>query len=890
MVVLLDRLSLRSLLYGTLAFVALAATAIGFTVIQLRNDEIIKVSSNSLKLATVLADQTEYSVQSIDLVLQELQERILLLGVLTPEDPRAKLRNDYGRALLTSRAARLPQADRIFVADATGDAVAISGNDRPRGFNVANRDYFQFNQATPSKSLYVSAPLKNAITGAWSVVFSRQLDSANGDFIGIVAVGVELKTFSHLYKSLDVDAGEMFVLSRNDGMVLINHALPDMAGKKVSATSPWYGVVARGGGNFFSHGRNDGIVQIAATRPLKNYPLVVDVAVSQREALALWRQRATFIALGTLVTVICLVILLSALTRQFHRLFTSEASLSEKSKELEAAKVQADAALNNMSQGLSMFDAKDRLVLCNERYLQMFGLTRDQVPSGAPFEVVMEHRRARGNGMMVGIDAFSRMRKDLRSGKVVRATMTLNDGRIIAVVNRAMPDGGFVATHEDITERKQSEARIAHMARHDSLTDLPNRLFFKEQLDQALAALKEGAGKVCVFIIDLDHFKEVNNSRGHAAGDALLIEVSQRLRDVAEPANAVVARLGGDEFALMQRCDGAEQHDCAAALATSLLATLREPHVIDGYKVVTGASIGMSLAPADGTNAGALLKHADLALYKMKAEGRGGYRLFDKEMDIAARSRIAMQADLRGALEHDEFELYYQPIFGIIDRKPRAMEALVRWQHPKHGLIGPGSFIPLAEENGLIVELGEWVLRKACADAACWPADIAVAVNLSPVQFTGALAGMVTSALAQSGLAPERLELELTETALLDRSYDVIAVMQALRRLGVTFALDDFGVGYSSLANLHMGMFDKIKIDKSFVDGLTTRSESLAIISGVVGLGRALDIIVTAEGVETEEQFTLLKAAGCDEAQGFLLARPAPLSQRPWMMPVAKAS
>jgi diguanylate cyclase (GGDEF)-like protein/PAS domain S-box-containing protein len=430
----------------------------------------------------------------------------------------------------------------------------------------------------------------------------------------------------------------------------------------------------------------------------------------------------------------------------------------------------------------------------------------------------------------------------------------------------------------DVTERKQSEARIYHMAHHDALTGLANRMLFLKSVDEAIGRMNRHGEAFNILVLDLDQFKAVNDTLGHPVGDALLRQAAQRLLACTRETD-IVARLGGDEFAILQRASEG-QADSALAFADRLLAAMREPYELEGNKLTAGTSIGVALAPQDGDNADQLLKNADLALYRAKAGGRNRCRLFDVQMEAEARARHALEIDLRNAIWRDEFELHYQTLIHSATREVCGVEALVRWRHPQHGLLGPDRFISVAEETGLIVPLGEWILRRACADAVSWPAHIKLAVNLSAAQFGGVnLKETVAATLSQTGLPPRRLELEITESVLLENDESNLAVLHALRSLGVSIVLDDFGIGYSSLSYLQKFPFDKLKIDRSFVRELSSRTDSAAIVCAVNGLGKTLNILTTAEGIETEEQFELLRATGVDQMQGYLFSRPVPKAE-----------
>ena len=436
----------------------------------------------------------------------------------------------------------------------------------------------------------------------------------------------------------------------------------------------------------------------------------------------------------------------------------------------------------------------------------------------------------------------------------------------------------YMAIRIDITARKHAEAQISHAATHDALTGLANRAALLERMNAALAHMGEQPGGVLtVHILDLDGFKQVNDTLGHAAGDNLLKELASRLKSSLGETD-MVARLGGDEFAIIQIATG-DQREAAIELAVKTLELVATPFQLEAQEVSVGTSIGIALAPANGTDAAELLKKADLALYRVKSEGRNSFSFFDEDLSAKAITRLQLVNDMRVALSRNEFELHYQPLFDTRTSRPCGMEALVRWRHPVAGLLYPDSFIGIAEETGLMEPLGQWILQRACADAACWPEDIRVAVNLSAGQFrTGTLFDVILCALVESGLPPERLELEIESLLLQDKESNV-RVIQQLKNIGITIALDDFGTGYASLSYLLSFPFDKIKIDKSFTQGLLTRTDCMAVVASILTLARGLDIAVTAEGVETNPHFEQLRAQGVDYVQGYLLGRPRPLAE-----------
>jgi len=662
-----------------------------------------------------------------------------------------------------------------------------------------------------------------------------------------------------------------------------------------------------------------------------------------------------------------------------------------------------DAALNNMVQGVNMFDAHARLLLFNERYLQMYRLSPEVVKPGCTIRELVENRIRSGTFFAIDSERYiADLTKALLHDRTPSLkTLELEDGRVIAVSSQPMEGGGWVVTHEDITERhragkelertrnfldtvlenvpasiivkdardlrflllnraseeflgvprdqilgktardlfplgdaeameerdrqllaegkrkvfsarpvetpgngrrvvtstriaipgedggpqylvnvlqdvterKRAEAQIAHMAHFDGLTDLPNRSAFNECFATTLERAAKDKNRFALLCLDLDRFKEVNDVFGHAVGDSLLRMVASRLANAA--GEAFLARLGGDEFAVI--AGGDAQPESAVALGEQLMAAFAEEFVIDGNRLHIGLSIGVAIFPADGTDASSLMANADAALYRAKTGGRGSIRFFEAEMDHRLRERRALVHELHSAIERGELTLYYQPQ-ARIDGEITGFEALVRWKHPMRGLIPPDVFIPAAEESGLILPIGEWVLREACREAASWPKPLNIGINLSPIQFRhGDLPGLVHAVLLETGLSPGRLELEITESVLIDDFARGVAILRRLKLLGVHIAMDDFGTGYSSLSNLQAFAFDRIKIDRSFISSLQSNRQSATIVRAVIGLGRGLDLPVIAEGVETADQLSFLSSASCDEVQGYLVGKPLPI-------------
>jgi|GEM_PF-896644 len=548
-----------------------------------------------------------------------------------------------------------------------------------------------------------------------------------------------------------------------------------------------------------------------------------------------------------------------------------------------------DAALNNISQGLLMVDGTQRLIVCNEKFRQLFSLDEANTRPGSylgrtasAFEEIFDHigpgavpvlrHHSETNSDFQRLVAEQRQMAQCQSA--VSFAFELDSGEICAVVQNPMADGGWVATYEDITERRRSEERITYLAHHDSLTNLPNRIKLREKLLSELNGRAADNRNFSIFYLDLDHFKMINDTLGHSVGDVVLNQVGYRLRE-AFGSDHHVYRIGGDEFAAIHL--GETDTDELVKMADGIITAIRQPFLVDKHKLCIGICIGIARAGLDGTEFDELLSNADLALFQAKKSGRNNFKFFDPSMKDEIETRRILERDLELAIREGQFELHYQPIVDAQTLDISGFEALLRWRHPERGMISPAMFIPAAEESNLIVPLGEWALRQACHDAAGWPKAVRVSVNLSPVQFkSGNIANTVFSALAAARLPPHLLELEITETILLQNSETTINTLHQLRSFGIHVCMDDFGTGYSSLSYLRSFPFDKIKIDRCFVKEVTERADCRAIIGTIIDLGHHLDMITTAEGVETEQQYELIKDLGCTEIQGYYFGHPMP--------------
>ena len=598
-------------------------------------------------------------------------------------------------------------------------------------------------------------------------------------------------------------------------------------------------------------------------------------------------------AMVAAVTAAALAVLLSGVTatavmeNQTRRL--REGELEQTNALLNDRGERLQAIIDNFPGGITVLEKGLRVIVANEGAKRLLDLPDRLFSNGGPLlEDIFRFNAERGEYGPGDVEAQVAERMALaREAKPHVFERERPDGTVIEVRGTPLPGGGFVTTYMDMTERRRSEAKIVHMAHHDALTDLPNRVLLRQRLEQALASASRRNQSFAVLMVDLDRFKETNDTLGHSVGDSLLMAVARRLRGGLRE-GATIARLGGDEFAIIDHIDTAAE---ATTLAERVQSMLQVPFDLGEHQVVAEASIGIAIAPGDGGEPDEILRNADLALYRSKAEGRCTHRFFEPAMDARMRARRKLELDLRNALPNNEFEIHYQPFVDLHTDRICGCEALLRWRHPELGMVGPKDFIPVAEEIGLIVPIGEWVLKRACAEATLWPDNIKVAVNLSPSQFKSRqLVQAVLEALSSSGLASNRLELEITESALLQGTIATVSTVQELRTLGIQISMDDFGTGYSSLGYLQSFPFDKIKIDRSFVSNLKRGAGALAILKAITTLAESLGVVTIAEGVETREELEKVRGQGCAQAQGYLFSPPRPADEVARMLhsPVAK--
>jgi diguanylate cyclase (GGDEF)-like protein len=726
---------------------------------------------------------------------------------------------------------------------------------------LGDRDYFLAQVDAKSDDPVIGTPVTERSSGRSIVQISRRLRHPDGSFAGAIVAALDLSLVDRVFGAVDLGPQSTALLRSLDGVILASRGFTgQLVGRQVIPAVVRDALERGPSGYYWGRGAIEGVNRLVSYRMPERFPLLVSVGLAEDYIFESYRRNyVTYLTIASIWTVLVSVAMIAGIRHQIRLdhirddLHRSEAQARQKARELEVT-------LDHMGQGIIMTDAANHVPMINRKAIELLGLPNSF--------------RSRDNDEPLGPEVCDLLPGDRPVPENTVYQRTTATGAVLEFHQTLLPDGGAVRTITDITARKRAEQEIVRLAHHDALTGLANRNLLHRRIEQAVSREKGHGDGFAVLCIDLDRFKTVNDTLGHSIGDELLRQFAERLTDCTRDRDTV-ARVGGDEFVILQT--SVDRKDETCALAGRIQQRACEPYRVAGHRMTVGVSIGIALAPQDGTNVDRLLRNADLALYRAKAGGRNAICFFNADIETAVLERHQLERELPAALERDEFELFYQPWITFADGKFSGCETLLRWRHPERGIIGPPEFIAVAEDMGMIRQLGDWVLRRACLDAAGWPQPLKVAVNLSAVQFmTGDLHDTVTGALAGSGLPPRRLELEITETLLLDDYEGTLATLHRLRDHGISIALDDFGTGYSSLTYLLQFRFDRIKIDQTFVADMTTRSECAAIVVAVAGLGRSLGVDITAEGIELQEQLTMLRMAGCTDGQGYLICRPLP--------------
>jgi diguanylate cyclase (GGDEF)-like protein/PAS domain S-box-containing protein len=991
------------ILTGVLVVVAIT---IGIAIIigQFRERAISNSERELENTVLLLTRHFDQQFEDSEIIATDLVAKMQLEGSASPEIFRSQMSTWDAHLMLKSKASALSYIGDVNIFDSDGKLVNSSGAWPLPELNIAERDYFKAFRSDPQSKTIMSEPERSYVTGnLTTTVVARRVSGPDGIFLGVMARRIDPANFEHFFASVLLGEGAAISMFHGDGTLLARYPHADSTIGQKLKRAPLLQKVATGGGlqTMRFESSVDGQDRLGSAASLSRFPMIVVATTTVSAVLADWHAQTRFMVAAAVLSTLVIGFILLLIVRQVNRLN------QDSQQRLESEKHRLDTALNNMTQGLVLYDASARVVICNRRYIDMYGLSTEVVKPGCHFLDIIRHRKETGS-FDGDVEEFCHdIQRNVAEGKISRTIMECADGRSFQIVNKPLAQGGWVATIEDITERRnleqerdrnytflrriidhiptqitvkdmrdrryvlanrvaetqfgmsrddivgktaldlfpkeaadviaaddekalqcpeglfldispwQSQAmgqrfitsrrigipdqagqtryiinvvddvtdrrradeKIAHLAHFDALTELPNRVLFRERIERELQRTGRGE-QFALLYIDVDEFKGINDSLGHHVGDELLKAIASRIRDCIRECDHV-ARLGGDEFAVIQTHVGTSAE--VVEFVTRIHDAIRQPYECLGHQLSTDASIGIALAPQDGTDLDQLIKNADLAMYGAKADGRRTYRFFEPSMDAHAKARLTLERDLRQALIEGSFEIHYQPVVDLNSDEVTGCEALLRWRHPQRGMISPADFVPVAEDAGLIVELGEWVLRTACAEAATWPDHVRLAVNVSPIQLKcPTLALKIAGALAASGLPANRLELEITEAVLIRDDETALAILHQLRAIGIRIALDDFGTGYSSLSYLKRFPFDKIKIDRCFISDIAEIDGSSVIVQAVVNIAAARNMTTTAEGVETLEQKETLRRLGCTEMQGYLFsaAKPGPEVKR----------
>jgi diguanylate cyclase (GGDEF)-like protein/PAS domain S-box-containing protein len=816
---------------------------------------------------TVLLLARHFDQQLTDFIAvqKDIAAQIRSASTTSPADFKAQMSGLETHEALKDKVGAHSDAAGLNVFDSEGMLINSSENWPPPDIKIADRAYFKTAKSGTAATPVSIELVRGRLSKDWATIIAHRITGANGAFLGLVTRAIPPANFEKFFESLALGDGASIAINHRDGTLLARYPhVQAMIGLNFKNAPVHQRILSKS-----DHGTTriisaiDGLSRLASARALTDFPIGIIATTTVSAALADWREQLGYMIAAAGLSVLVIAGMLFLVVRKL-------------SQQHQMEKQRLDTAVNNIPQGLVVYDKAARITVCNKRYIEMFGLSPEVAKPGLSMQGLIAHRKETGS-FDGDVDEFcNAIMRNVALGKVTHQVSEAPDGRAIQIINQPLESGGWVATIEDVTERKRSEEQIAHLAHYDALTDLPNRVLLREQLEHALNQV-QSSEQLAVLYIDIDEFKSVNDALGHSVGDELLKAVAGRLRGCLR-ATDLAARLGGDEFAVIQTA--VRNPSETTHLVERIYRAIREPYECGSHLITTDASIGIALASGHNSDLDQLLRNADLAMYAAKSAGRRTYRFFKPDMEAQVTARHVLEMDLRQAISDGALEVHYQPCISLRDNRITGCEALLRWRHSERGMISPAEFIPIAEETGLINQLGEWVLMTACAEATTWPDNIRLAVNVSPVQFkSGTLALKILAALAASGLPAGRLELEITEAVLIRDDEAALAILHQLRAIGVRIALDDFGTGYSSLSYLQRFPFDKIKIDRCFVDDIAEPDGSSCIVQAVVNIAAARNMTTTAEGVETKQQLELLRALGCAEMQGYLFSQAKPAAE-----------
>jgi len=753
------------------------------------------------------------------------------------------------------------------IVDANGIIRASTSPLPKQPISVADREHIRVQIHSTGDHLFISKPVIGRASGAWSVQLTRRFNNRDGSLGGVLVISMNPEHFTAFYDKIDLGPAASIALIGSDGVVRASggRSVQRFSLGQNLAGTPLFARLSDGSSQSFEF--SDKQIRdpvLMALRRVAGYPLWVSVGVSKAAVL---RPSLQSLGWNALIGVAITLIILAAM----EQILRSEAGAKQKSEQLKLT-------LEHMNQGIMLVTKDHDIPIINKRCGELLDLDAGFLDRPLRFEHLAPFQIGRSTGAPERHVTMDAPDTQPAVGFCVTFEHTRPDGSVIEVLRTPLPEGGFVQTYTDVTKRRQAEAFIAKLASEDPLTGLPNRRVFRASIEK-LSGSEDERTEFAVLFLDLDRFKIINDTLGHRIGDMLLVEVAKRLQQSLRP-HDVLARLGGDEFAIVM--PSFKSRAALAAAANAIVEAVAQPYEIDGHRIRSTVSIGIAIGPGDGGNADELLMAADLALYAVKTSGRGTYCFYEPSMNEELKSRRQIETDLREAIEQNQLYLEYQPIIDLRRNAISGFEALARWKHPVMGAISPAVFVPVAEDTGLILPLGEWALREACRQATAWPNDLKVAVNLSPVQFSlPNLADMVVGILADTGLEPHRLVLEITERLFISDAEKTLAILHRLKAIGVGIAMDDFGTGYSSLSSLRGFPFDKIKIDRAFVSELGENIQNSVIVQAVIIIAGALGMTTVAEGVETAAQQRMLTALGCDEAQGYLYSKAVPSERIP---------